>query len=418
MATRALRSAYDRGTVGGGLVDQNGVLGHQIRQRGADRSRRQRPARDARRGALGARDADALGVERARQHGERAREILLGGRHLVEFAAGRALEGRFVAIGEGRDRKERADEHQLLEILQEVHSHLVLVGDRLEERATLAAGEIARSEGLAEERRAGFRGDSGRCLQGLAMKREIAEDEPGFLAVGQEPAGMFDRFRRGLCARPCLGRRGRIGFVPMPVGPGDDRCDFAGLGERGGLHSERAEVGGAAGFFGPVRDDAGDIGDPPVDEFVFGIVRLMVGGVGADDVDDRRVGAAGVVQHRDAIGEAAADVQESEGRGALHAPVAVRRARHDVFLKAEDRPHALRQADLVDELHFRRSGIGETGRDACIHQGFEERLGAVHRAAPVCLERAAKKWMSVFREKRAEIKEARALAIQLDRRTR
>lgn len=44
------------------------------------------------------------------------------------------------------------------------------------------------------------------------------------------------------------------------------------------------------------------------------------------------MGAARVVQHGNAIGEAAAHMQKREGRRALHAGVAVRSARDDVLL--------------------------------------------------------------------------------------
>lgn len=73
---------------------------------------------------------------------------------------------------------------------------------------------------------------------------------------------------------------------------------------------------------------------PPrgVDQFVFRVIRLMIGGVRADYIDDGRMGAARVVQHGNAIGEAAAHMQKREGRRALHAGVAVRSARDDVLL--------------------------------------------------------------------------------------
>ena len=70
-----------------------------------------------------------------------------------------------------------------------------------------------------------------------------------------------------------------------------------------------------------------------VDEFVFRIVRLVIGGVRSDNIDDRRIGPARIVQRGDAIGEAAANVEESEGRRPLHAGVTVCSASYDVLLQ-------------------------------------------------------------------------------------
>jgi hypothetical protein len=97
----------------------------------------------------------------------------------------------------------------------------------------------------------------------------------------------------------------------------------------------------------------------------------MIGSVRTDDIDDGRIGPPRAVQHGDAIGEAAANMQEREGRRARHARIAVRGARDDVLLQAQDGTHLFGHPDFIDQLHLRRAGIGEACRDACIHQCLE-----------------------------------------------
>jgi hypothetical protein len=100
----------------------------------------------------------------------------------------------------------------------------------------------------------------------------------------------------------------------------------------------------------------------------------MIGSVRADDIDY----GARVVQPGDAIAEAAADMQEREGRRARHARIAVRSADDDILLQAEDGTHFVGHPDFIDELHLRRAGIGETCRDARVDERFEQCLCPIH----------------------------------------
>jgi hypothetical protein len=104
---------------------------------------------------------------------------------------------------------------------------------------------------------------------------------------------------------------------------------------------------------------------------VFREIGLVVGGVRADDVDDGSIRPAGIVQHGDAVGEAAGDVQEGEGWCALHAPVPVRGTGDDVLLQTQDGTHLVGHADFIDELHLGCAGVRKAGRDPRIHQRLE-----------------------------------------------
>ena len=108
------------------------------------------------------------------------------------------------------------------------------------------------------------------------------------------------------------------------------------------------------------------------------VERLMVGGLVADDVDDRGAGPARVVQIRQAVAETRTEVQE-RGRGlAGHAPVPVGRAGRDTFEQHEDRPHLRNVVEGGDEVHLRRTGIREAHVDAVRDERPQDRVRTVH----------------------------------------
>ena len=204
------------------------------------------------------------------------------------------------------------------------------------------------------------------------MQGEVTQHQTGFLAVLQHRRGTRDRLRGGLWPPRRSGNdRRRVGVFPVPVGRRHDGADLARFRERRRLRAELAKVRGAARLLRPVRHHAGEIRYVAIDQFVLGVIGLMVGSVRADDIDDGRIGPARVVQHGDAIAEAAANMQEREGRRARHARIAVRGARDDVLLQAQDGTHLVGHPDFIDQLHLRRAGIGEACRDARIHQRLE-----------------------------------------------
>ena len=124
--------------------------------------------------------------------------------------------------------------------------------------------------------------------------------------------------------------------------------------------------------------DTREIDHPAVDQFVFWVVGLVIGGIGADDVNDRRIGPAGVVQHGNSVGKPAADMEECDCRRTFHARVSIRRASDDILLQTQDGANIGRKADLVDQLHFGSTRVCKAVRDTGIRKSFEESLGTVH----------------------------------------
>ena len=71
-------------------------------------------------------------------------------------------------------------------------------------------------------------------------------------------------------------------------------------------------------------------------------------------------------------------MQQGECRLAGHAGIAVGGAGHHVFLQAQYGAHGVASAHLVDQLHLRGAGVGETGIQAGVCQGLEEGLCSIH----------------------------------------
>ena len=104
----------------------------------------------------------------------------------------------------------------------------------------------------------------------------------------------------------------------------------------------------------------------------------VIGGVIADDIDDRRGGAARVVQIGQPVGEAGPEMQQRRRRLLLHAAIAVGHAGHRAFEQAQDRAHAPDLVERGDEMHFRGPGIGEADFDARGDERCDKAFGAVH----------------------------------------
>jgi len=67
-----------------------------------------------------------------------------------------------------------------------------------------------------------------------------------------------------------------------------------------------------ARFTSPMGYDTREIDHSAINQFVFRVIWLVIGRVGAYDIDDRCIGSAGVVQHGNPVGEPTADMEKCD----------------------------------------------------------------------------------------------------------
>ncbi|QFS42058.1 hypothetical protein BURCE16_35090 [Burkholderia cepacia] len=117
------------------------------------------------------------------------------------------------------------------------------------------------------------------------------------------------------------------------------------------------------------------------------VVLQMLARVIADDVQDRRAGAARIVQVGNAVRVAGAEMQQRHRGLAGHAAIAVRGARAHALEQPEDRAHARHGIERTDERHLGRAWIGKTDVDTGVARRGE------HDARPAsCFGIAAQLW--------------------------
>ncbi len=98
----------------------------------------------------------------------------------------------------------------------------------------------------------------------------------------------------------------------------------------------------------------------------------------ADDIDDRRRGAPGVVQIGEAVGEPRPQMEQRRRRLFLHAAITVGHSGDGAFEEAENRAQTHVAVERRDEMHFRRSRVGEADLYPGGDQGCDQTVGAVH----------------------------------------
>src|SRR5208282_4222756 len=115
MGTSALGRCENWRTIGGRFVDEDGSLRHEHAERLPDGDRGQfSGGRLSLRAGLAGRDR-AAGPYRLRKRLQRRVEIFIDRGQCEEIATRRAFYCRLVLVGEGCDRKRRADKYQLRE---------------------------------------------------------------------------------------------------------------------------------------------------------------------------------------------------------------------------------------------------------------------------------------------------------------
>ena len=206
---------------------------------------------------------------------------------------------------------------------------------------------------------------------------------PSSIIAGSPPASaaahMFDRVLAHAPRRREFGHPGRPGRAVLPrhVRGQYQRRDLPGRLQRGGDRVRGILRQLLAGLrrMHPVRHGLGDGGDVRGER---GVVLQVIGGVIADDVDDRDVAAFGVVQIREAVAESRPQVQQRGGGLARDARIAVCRAGHHAFEQAQHASHAGHAVQRRDEVHLRGAGIREADFHAGIQQRAQQGFGSVH----------------------------------------
>jgi hypothetical protein len=214
--------------------------------------------------------------------------------------------------------------------------------------------------------------------QGLGAAGLAADQDDRLDRLAQRQDCFLDRGGRRRRPHGLLGDdRLGAGFQPGAV-CGQDQADRAAgrpIARLDGLGGDRRDLVGAVGGARPDGvgpDQGGDVGVQRR------VILAVIGGVVADDVDDRSEGAPRVMQVRHAVAVAGPQVQQGAGGLVGHAAVAVGGARRHALEEAEHRPHLRRPVQGRHELHLAGAGIGETGGDLIGHEGREQGVGAVH----------------------------------------
>ena len=243
-----------------------------------------RPVGPGRRGEGDGRVGGAeLGDERV-EGGDRV--VGAGGQHVDLAALGHEVAG-LARVGEERDRRLGVDQHQVAEAVELHGGELGEVAEAVDGGQPGAALE-AGGEGLAEQRRAGRRGDPAGGDQA-----RLPHARPPRKSAAFSPERRASATERTTAASTAVGAAGATGAAgvgalgPRHVGGQDQRGDAAAAasGPRPRPRPRRRRrprcvVGRAQ----PARHVAGDGLDVGVERRV---VLLVVRGVVADDVDDR-----------------------------------------------------------------------------------------------------------------------------------
>ena len=181
---------------------------------------------------------------------------------------------------------------------------------------------------------------------------------------------------RGKLARGA-GPRGSVRGIPLAVGGRDQRRDLARRprGRRDRLGEVAGELFRAAAAANPGGDRTRERDDVRGERRV---IREMPGRVVADQIHDRRAGAPGVVEVRNAVGEAGAEVQERERRAIGHARVAIGRAGADALEEAEHGADSRLAVEGGDQRQLGGAGVREADLEARRAGRPHQALRAVH----------------------------------------
>ncbi len=309
---------------------------------------------------------------------ERVQQVVRRVGQLQDRAGLREHAARLAGIGKERHRRLRADEDQVLDVLQRLQRLLDRIGHALDIHPSgtpLHPGIRL----LRQQPHAGRLGNPARHFQRVGAQGNTRKHQRRALAGADGRNRGLDvrlqHLRPGQRGRHCT--QWRTGLGPGGIGWQDQRCDTPGSGSRlrDGLRCITGNMVGVLHPADPVRHGTRQALDVAGQRRV---VFQVIGCVIADDVDDRRAGAPGVVQIGQAVGQARAQVQQRRRRLFRHPGVAVGGAGHHAFEQSQHAAHTGLAVERGHEMHFGSARIGKAGVDTAGQQGVAEGVRAVH----------------------------------------
>ena len=291
-------------------------------------------------------------------------------------AVGRA-PALLARVREKRNRGLRADQDHLLDARQRLDDLLGEVGQALDRNAAGTEFAVGR-ERVRQQSGPGLRRDPAGGLEARAAQRPATQQDRGLAAVAQQFCAFVDGIRGcGMRADGWQWSCGVMRIAPGRVRRQDERRDAS--GRRGGrLHGPCGIRGYATRALRLAEPRRNRSREPDEIRGERRVVLQMVGGMVADDVDDRCRGASRVVQVGETVREPGPQVQQRARRLAGHAAVAVGGAGRDAFEKAQDGTHPGDRVDRRDEMHLRCARVAEADLDSAVDERLYEGLCTVH----------------------------------------
>src|SRR5438034_6637536 len=109
----------------------------------------------------------------------------------------------------------------------------------------------------------------------------------------------------------------------------------------------------------------------------------MISGMLADNVDDRHLRSARIVQISKAIGETRAKMKQSTGRFAHHASITVCGSRHHTLEETEHATHFGHPVKCSNDMYFRSARVREAGLNPASDQRANQTFRPVHLCLPI-----------------------------------